>query len=90
MTHDAEEKALNHGHQCAMSAIAEQKSVLANLSPGERLSWWIGFISAGMGASIASVGEPAMQVLKDALAERPTARSPAVRRTRTYLKKRTS
>ena len=85
MSHETEEQALNHGHDCAMSAVATQRDVLANLPPAERLSWWIGFISAAMGAALASVGEAAMRVLKDALAERRDIPSPAARRRRTYL-----
>jgi len=86
MSHETEEQALNRGHDCAMSAIAAQRGVLTTLPPAERLSWWVGFISAGMGAALASVGEAAMRVLKDALAERRDTQSLAKRRRRTYLK----
>ena len=85
MSHETEEQALSHGHDCAMSAIAAQRYVLTTLPPAERLSWWIGFISAGMGAALASVGEAAMRVFKDALAERRDTRSLAMRGRHTYL-----
>jgi len=90
MSHKTEEQALDHGHDCAMSAVAAQRDVLANLPPAERLSWWIGFISAAMGAALASVGEVAMRVLKDALVERRDISSPAMRRTHTYLGRETT
>jgi hypothetical protein len=85
MSQETEEQALDQGHGCAMSAIAAQRDVLATLPRAERLSWWIGFISAGMGAALASIGEGAMRVLKDALAERRDAPSLAMGRKRTYL-----
>ena len=89
MSQETEEQALDHGHDCAMSAIAAQRDELATLPPAERLSWWVGFISAGMGAALASVGEAAMRVLKDALAERRDTQSPATRSRRTYLRRAT-
>jgi hypothetical protein len=85
MSHETEEQALNDGHECAMSAVAAQRDAIANLAPTERLSWWIGFISAAMGAALASVGDAAMRILKDALAERRDTPSPAMRRKRTYI-----
>jgi len=89
MSHETEEQALDHGHDCAMSAIAAHRDVLAGLPPAERLSWWVGFISAAMGAALASVGESAMRILKDALedalAERRDIPSAAVRGRRTHL-----
>jgi len=85
MSHETEEKALNQGHDCAMSAVAAQRDVVSSLPPNERLSWWMGFISAAMGAAIASVGEAAMRVLKEALAERADISSVAIRGRRTYL-----
>ena len=85
MSRETEEQALDHGHECAMSAVAAQRDVVAKLPPAERLSWWVGFISAAMGAALASVGEGAMRVLEGALAERRDVSSPALRRRRTYL-----
>jgi hypothetical protein len=68
-----------------MSAIAAHRDVPAKLPPAERLSWWVGFISAGMGAALASVGEAAMRVLKGALVERGDTASLGMRKRRTYL-----
>jgi hypothetical protein len=85
MSHETEEQALNHGHDCAMTAVAAHRDALANLPPPERLSWWIGFISAAMGAALASVGEAAMRIFEDALAERRDLPSSATRRRRTHL-----
>jgi hypothetical protein len=87
MSRETEDQALDRGHDCAMSAVGAQRDVLANLPPAERLSWWVGFISAAMGAALASVGDAAMRVLKGALAERRDIPSPAPasRRLHTYL-----
>ena len=85
MSHETEEQALNDGHECAMSAVAGHRDAIAKLAPAERLSWWIGFVSAAMGAALASVGEGAMRILKDALAERRDIPSSAMRRKRTYV-----
>lgn len=53
-----------------------------------QLVGWVYTVSAGMGASLASVGEPTMRVLKDALAEREAAQSPAAQDSRrTYIRK---
>ena len=84
MSHDIEEQALDRGHDCAMSALAAQREVLERLPPPERLSWWIGFISAAMGAALASVGEAAMRVLKGALVDHGEPPS-SKRRARTYV-----
>ena len=85
MSHESEEQALNDGHECAMSAVAGHRDAIGKLAPTERLSWWIGFISAAMGAALASVGDAAMRILRDALAERRDVPSSAMRRKRTYL-----
>jgi len=87
MSHETEERALDQGHDCAMSAVSAQRAVLADLPPTERLNWWIGFISAAMGAALASVGEATMRILEDALAERSPVAPRGMRRRRTYLKK---
>jgi len=62
MSHETEERELNDGHDCAMSAVAAHREALANLTPAERLNWWIGFISAAMGTALASVGEATMRM----------------------------
>jgi hypothetical protein len=69
MSELSEDQALQIGHDCAMAAVASQKDELAVLSPGDRLQWWIGFLSAGMGAAQASVGERAFRALRRSLAD---------------------
>jgi len=86
MDQDAEDQALNDGHDCAMSAVAAHREIVASLPPPERLSWWVGFISAAMGAALASVGEAPVRVLRSALAERPEVSSAAMRRRHTYVR----
>jgi hypothetical protein len=88
MSHDSEERALDHGHDCAMSAVTAHRDALAKLPPPERLAWWVGFISAAMGAALASVGEAATRVLKDALTERGDTPSPVSPSRRTYLRRK--
>ena len=65
----SEDQALQIGHDCAMAALSTQKHRLAALSPGDRLQWWIGFLSAGMGAAQVSVGEQAFRALRRSLAD---------------------
>lgn len=69
MSEQSEEKALEEGHECAMSALTAQRKEIASLGPGDRLHWWLGFLAAAMGAALASVGEPALRVLHSALGE---------------------
>lgn len=69
MSEQSEEKALQEGHECAMSALAAQRKKIASLGPGDRLHWWLGFLAAAMGAALATVGEPALRVLHSALGE---------------------
>jgi hypothetical protein len=69
MSEQSEEQALQQGHECAMSALATQRDKIASLGPADRLYWWLGFLTAAMGAALANVGEPAVRALRAALAE---------------------
>lgn len=69
MSDQSEEKALQQGHECAMSALAAERARIASLNPADRLYWWLGFVAAAMGAALSSVGEPAFRVLRSALGE---------------------
>ena len=97
MSEQSEEKALRHGHECAMTALAAERERVATLSPADRLHWWLGFVAAAMGAALASVGEPAFRVLRSALGEEPEQQAVTVpkefvgsgvrvRKKRTYVK----
>ena len=79
MSEQSEEKALQQGHECAKSALAAQRDKIASLDPGDRLHWWLGFLTTSMGASLASVGEPAMRALRSALEEHRDPRTFTVR-----------
>jgi hypothetical protein len=79
MSEQSEEQALQQGHECAMSALASQTGKIASLGPGDRLYWWLGFLTAAMGAALASVGESAVRALRAALAEGPDPRTSTVR-----------
>jgi hypothetical protein len=80
MSEQSEEQALQRGHECAMSALGTQRDKIASLAPGDRLYWWLGFLTAAMGAALASVGEPAVRALRGALAEGQDPRRIRVRR----------
>lgn len=80
MSEQSEEKALRQGHECAMSALAAERTRIASLSPADRLHWWLGFVAAAMGAALSSVGEPAFRVLRSALAEEQEQRTVTVRK----------
>jgi hypothetical protein len=67
MTEQNEDQAIEQGHTCAMAALTAQKDNIASLPPSERLYWWFGFITAAMGAAIASIGEPAVRALRASL-----------------------
>jgi hypothetical protein len=69
MSEESENKALHLGHQAAMTALKAQKSELAALPSAERLYYWFGFVTAGMGAALASLGEPAFRTLRRSLAD---------------------
>ncbi|HEX4050225.1 MAG TPA: hypothetical protein VHY19_05040 [Steroidobacteraceae bacterium] len=69
MSKQSEDQALQTGHDCAMAALSAQKSKVAALSQGDRLQWWIGFLTAGMGAAQVSVGEVAFRALRRSLAD---------------------
>lgn len=69
MSRQSEDQALRIGHDCAMAVLSAQKTQLAALSPGDRLQWWIGFLTAGMGAAQVSVGELAFRALRRSLAD---------------------
>lgn len=79
MSEQSEEKALEEGHECAMSALTAQRKKIASLGPGDRLHWWLGFLAAAMGAALASVGEPALRVLHSALGDDEDSATAAVR-----------
>ena len=80
MSEQGEEKALQEGHECAMTALAGQRRKVASLEPGDRLHWWLGFLAAAMGAALASVGEPALRVLHSALGDDEDSAAAAPRR----------
>jgi len=80
MSEQSEEQALERGHECAMAALATQRGKIAALSPADRLYWWLGFLTAALGAAFASIGEPAARALRAALAENRESRSITVRR----------
>jgi hypothetical protein len=69
MSEQSEEKALQQGHECAMSALTAERERIASLNPADRLHWWLGFVAAAMGAALSSVEEPAFRVLRSALGE---------------------
>jgi hypothetical protein len=69
MSRNSEDQALQAGHDCAMAPLSAQKNELAALSQGDRLQWWIGFLTAGMGAAQVSVGEVAFRALRRSLAD---------------------
>jgi len=69
MSEESEEQALRQGHECAMSALAAEREGIASLNPADRLHWWLGFVTAAMGAALATVGEPAFRVLRSAVGE---------------------
>ena len=69
MTQESEEQAIEQGHACAMAALSAQKDNIASLPPGERLYWWVGFVTAAMGAALASIGEPAFRALRASLSD---------------------
>jgi hypothetical protein len=46
-----------------MAALMAAKASVATLADRERLFWWRGFLTAGMGAAVASLGEPAGRAL---------------------------
>jgi hypothetical protein len=69
MSEQSEERVIQQGHECAMSAMSAQRDRVASLSPGDRLHWWFGFLTAALGAARASLGEPAFRSLRAALAE---------------------
>jgi hypothetical protein len=97
MTEQDEDQAIEQGHVCAMAALTAQKEHLASLRPDERLYWWFGFITAAMGAALASIGEPAVRALRAALDDdndtlRVTRRGrnvggdPSLRKKRTHIR----
>lgn len=69
MSRNSEDQALQIGHDCAMASLSAHKHELAGLSQGDRLQWWIGFLTAGMGAAQVSVGEVAFRALRRSLAD---------------------
>jgi len=80
MSEQSEERVIQQGHECAMSAMSEQRDRVASLSPGDRLHWWFGFLTAALGAARASLGVPGFRSLRDALAEGLYPSADAVRR----------
>ncbi len=84
MSEHSEEQAIDQGHECAMSALTSQRDLIDSLPPADRLYWWFGFLTAAMGAALASIGEPAVRALRAALGEVREPRRIAVRpRTKT-------
>ena len=69
MSEQGEERVIQQGHECAMSAMSAHRDRVASLSPGDRLHWWFGFLTAALGAARASLSEPAFRSLRAALAE---------------------
>jgi hypothetical protein len=69
MSKKSEELALQLGHETAMTTLTAQKDKIAALSAEDRLHWWIGFVTAAMGAARASVGEPAFRALRRSLTD---------------------
>jgi hypothetical protein len=97
MTQESEEQAIEQGHACAMAALTAQKDDIAALPPGERLYWWVGFVTAAMGAALASIGEPAVRALRASLADsrdtphvvqrrKSVSASTTLRKKRTYIR----
>jgi hypothetical protein len=80
MSEQSEDQAIQQGHECAMSAVWAQRDRVASLPPGDRLHWWLGFLTAALGATLASIGEPAFRSLRAALAEGLYSPADAVRR----------
>lgn len=97
MTQQSEEQAIEQGHACAMAALTAEKANIAALPPGERLYWWVGFVTAAMGAALASIGEPAVRALRASLSDsrdtphdvqrrKPVSAGTIVRKKRTYVR----
>lgn len=80
MSEQSEERAIDEGHECAMSALTAQRNTIDSLPPADRLYWWFGFLTAAMGAALASIGEPAVRALRAALGEVREPRRGALRR----------
>jgi hypothetical protein len=69
MSEQSDERVIQQAHECAMSALSAQRDGVASLSPGDRLQWWFGFLTAALGAARASLGMPGFRSLRAALAE---------------------
>lgn len=69
MSEENDERVIQQGHECAMSALSAQTDGVTSLSPGDRLHWWFGFLTAALGAARASLGMPGFRSLRAALAE---------------------
>jgi hypothetical protein len=69
MSEQSEERALEQGHECAMSVLSAHRDRVASLSPGDRLHWWFGFLTAALGAARASLSGAGFGSLRATLAE---------------------
>ncbi|HTT03273.1 MAG TPA: hypothetical protein VMG11_14395 [Steroidobacteraceae bacterium] len=83
-----EDRALDQGRACAMTALLVQRDFVASLAPQERLFWWLGFLTAAMGAAVASLGERTARALRGALSEtREPWLRPMTHVRRTYIRR---
>jgi hypothetical protein len=73
MSGSSEDQALEQGHECAMAALKTDRERVAALPSPVRLYWWFGFLTAALGAALASLGEPATRALRASLADNPEA-----------------
>jgi hypothetical protein len=69
MSEHSEERVTQQGHECAMAAMSAHRDRVASLSPGDRLHWWFGFLTAALGAARASLSEAGFGSLRATLAE---------------------
>jgi hypothetical protein len=80
MSEQSEERAIEQGHECAMSVMSAHRDRVASLSPGDRLHWWFGFLTAALGAARASLSEAGFGSLRAALAEELVPHAGALRK----------
>ena len=69
MSEQTEERVTQQGHECAMAAMSAHRDRVASLSPGDRLHWWFGFLTAALGAARASLSEAGFASLRGTLGE---------------------
>jgi hypothetical protein len=68
MTERSDDRAVELGREFAMAAMSAHRDRIASLSPSDRLQWWFGFLTAGLGAARASLGEATFRSLRSVLA----------------------